>query len=147
MCFIQTLDYSKQKTTALRSQVNSQQNHISLLPSTYHISPYHLSASMSEIGQTLCKNGWDWSNFLWAWVGLTQLSARMDGIDQTFCRNKLVKSSVGMGGIGQTFCGNRRDWPNFLQEWVGLVKLWARMGGIGKPFCKSGWDWSNSLQE
>lgn len=84
------LDYSKQKTTALHSQVNSQQNHISLLPSTYHLSPYHLLPSF-------CKYEWDWSNALQEWVGLVQLS-------------------VGMGGIDPTFCKNGWDWSNFLQE-------------------------------
>lgn len=69
---------------------------------------FKLCAGMSNIGQTFCRSGQNWSNFL----------QKQDG---------LVKLSVGAGGIRQTSSWSGRDWSNCTWECEGLDKLFKEL--------------------
>lgn len=74
------------------------------------------SVGIGRIGQTVCRNGRNWSGFMQKWVGVGKMFClRKASLVKTVFRMGLVKRYVEMGGIGQ-----------YAKYWD-LVKLYAEL--------------------
>lgn len=77
-------------------------------------------------GQSICGIGWEWSEYLWDWEGVVEVSVCVSG---------------------RSICGIGRAWLEYLWEWEGMVGISVRVGGNGQSICRSGWVWSENLWE
>lgn len=82
-----------------------------------------LCAGVDGINETVCRSGWDCSNFLQKCKRLVKFLH-----EQT----QLVKSAFG----------SRWDWSNFIREQTGLVNLSEGVNRIGQTLRLSRCDWS-----
>lgn len=73
------------------------------------------SQPQDGISETVCRCGWDRSNFLWPWSNFEAV-VRISRIFFVECGNWTgsLNLSLEVEGIGQAFCRSGRDWSDFL---------------------------------
>lgn len=95
-----------------------------------------------EVAIFLAIAGWDWSIFLWVWVGLLKICwSRQYWPTFLQFQSGLVKLSTGVEWIGQTFCCSTE---RLVRLSIGMgragIKPSAGLGGIGQTLCCKGKD-------